>query len=139
MEMSVDNQPSGTLFGQTLPVGDFQAAIYAQVLTTLGASTCNLFCSKNAPALGSKGGNNYTRTKVPELDTILLKADGELDDGELVKLTKEASKVAAEHMISLPIDPLPNILLWSDKIVGPVADNGLLGPFWNMNLWGVRA
>jgi hypothetical protein len=39
-------------------------------------------------------------------------------------------------MISLPLDPLPNILLWSN-VVGPVDDNGILGPFHNMNEWGL--
>ena len=47
------------------------------------------------------------------------------------------SKIAASNMVNLPIDPLPNILLWNNKILGPIGDNGVLGPFFNMNLWGV--
>jgi peptide/nickel transport system substrate-binding protein len=139
MEMGVDNLKAGDLFGSALPKGDFQAAIYAQVLTTLGPSTCNLFCTKNSNPIGQSGGNNYTRTKIPALDAQLLKMDGELDEAALVTEGKAASKLAAENVISLPIDPLPTILLWSTKIVGPVADNALLGPWWNMNLWGVTS
>ena len=63
--------------------------------------------------------------------------DGELDDSALQSEGKDAQKIAAENMVNLPIDPLPNILLWNNKVLGPVGDNGVLGPFWNMNLWGV--
>lgn len=140
MDMQVDNQKAGDLFGKSLPTGDFQAAIYAQVLTSLQSSNCNLFCSKNLSPIGKSGGNNYTRTNIPALDKELLQADAELDDAKLIEVGKAASKISAENVISLPLDPLPTILLWnSDKIVGPVEDNALMGPFWNMNLWGVKA
>ncbi|MDP1794220.1 MAG: ABC transporter substrate-binding protein [Acidimicrobiales bacterium] len=140
MEMTVDNTTAGDLFGKRLPEGNFQSAIYAQVLTTLQGSTCNLFCSKNLSPIGKTGGNNYTRTNVPALDAALLKADSSLDEDELSKAGKEASKVSADNVISLPLDPLPTILLWnSSKIVGPVRDNAVLGPWWNINTWGVRS
>ncbi|MEO7555742.1 MAG: ABC transporter substrate-binding protein [Acidimicrobiales bacterium] len=137
IEMAIDNTKAGTLFGELLPVGDFQAAIYAQVLTTLGPSNCNIECTKNSKPLGEKGGNNYTRTSVAELDKLLEQADGELDDAKLTELVKKADKVTADNVIDLPIDPLPTILLWSDKVVGPIDDSGILGPFYNMNEWGV--
>ncbi len=137
IDMQVDNAKAGDLFGQLLPVGDFQAAIYAQVLTTLQSSICNITCSQNSSPIGQKGGNNFQRTSVPELDSVLTKMDGELDTSAAQSEGKEAQKIAADNMINLPIDPLPNILLWNNKVQGPVGDNGILGPFWNMNLWGV--
>ncbi len=140
MEMTVDNIKAGDLFGKALPTGDFQAAIYAQVLTSLQASTCNLFCSKNMGPIGQSGGNNYTRTSIAALDAQLKKTDGELDESKLAEAGKAASKISADNVISLPIDPLPTILLWdSSKIVGHVEDNALAGPFVNMNTWGVRS
>ena len=58
----------------------------------------------------------------------------------LAEAGKAASKISADNVISIPLDPLPTIFLWnSDKIVGPLEDNALMGPFWNMNLWGVKA
>jgi peptide/nickel transport system substrate-binding protein len=136
IDMQIDNAKAGDMFGQVLPTGDFQAAVFAQVLTTLQASTCNLLCFSNAHPIGQAGGNNYTRTNIPDLDTVLHKMDGELDDATLQDLGKQASKIEADHMASLPIDPLPDILLWSN-VVGPVADNSVLGPFYNMNEWGI--
>ncbi len=130
--MTVDNIKAGDLFGTALPTGDFQSAIYAQQLTTLQASTCNLFCSANSSPIGQSGGNNYTRTKVADLDTTLTSMDGELDSQKLTDEGKKASGISADNVISLPIDPLPDILLWSNKVVGPIDDNGVLGPFWNI-------
>jgi peptide/nickel transport system substrate-binding protein len=137
IDMQAATSKSGDLFGQILPVGDFQAAIYAQVLTSLQPSICNITCSQNAAPIGQKGGNNYQRTSVPELDTVLTKMDGELDTSAAMSEGKQAQQIAASNMINLPIDPLPNILLWNNKVQGPVSDNGILGPFWNMNQWGV--
>ena len=42
-------------------------------------------------------------------------------------------------MITLPLDPLPNILLWSKGVVGPVSDNAVMGPFWNIEEWGIAS
>ena len=41
----------------------------------------------------------------------------------------------AADQVSLPLDPLPNIILWSDRIGGPVGDNPVVSMFWNMNEW----
>ena len=61
--MTINNQRSGDLFGDQLPKGDFQIALYAQVLTSLYPSGCNLFCSKNIPTAANQfSGNNWTRT-----------------------------------------------------------------------------
>ena len=39
--------------------------------------------------------------------------------------------------MSFPLDPLPNILLWSNNIEGDVADNPIHGPFNMMHTWGL--
>ena len=105
IDMQIDNQKAGDLFGEQLPAGDFQAAIYAQVLTTLGPSTCNILCSDNSSPIGQSGGNNYTRTNIPDLDTVLHKMDGELDDAKLMDEGKQASQIEADHMVTLPDRP----------------------------------
>ncbi len=138
IDLKVDNLKAGDLFGTALPTGDFQLAIYAQNLTSLGDTSCTLFCSKNMKPIGQKGGNNYTRTSIPDLDTQLLASEIELDTSKLSDELHKAGKIMADNMVSLPIDPLPNILLWSDKIVGPVVGNGVMGPFANMNEWGLQ-
>jgi len=140
IDMRIDNAEAGDLFGDILPKGDFDAGIYAQVLTGITPGLCNLFCAKNIPsASNDNSGQNWTRTNVPSMDPYLEKVDGSLDESVRKESGKQAMDIAAENVISLPIDPLPNILLWNTKVVGPISDNAILGPFWNINQWGVKA
>jgi peptide/nickel transport system substrate-binding protein len=139
-DMKIDNQVSSDLFGDQLPKGDFHIAVYAQVLTAVTVGQCSLFCSKNIPdAANEFSGQNWTRTNVPELDPILEQLDRELDETEQANLGKQADKIQAENMVSLPFDPLPNILIWNDTVKGAVSDNPVLGPFWNLNTLGVQS
>jgi peptide/nickel transport system substrate-binding protein len=135
--MSIVTRPAGDLFGQDLPGGDFDAALYASGLTALVPGLCSQFCSKNIP--GPKNGNSgqdWTRTNVPELDTQLDLVDTSLDAAAGMAAAKEGDKIMADNMVTLPLDPLPDILIWSKKVVGPVIDNSILGMFWNINEWG---
>ena len=138
-DMKIQNAEAGDLFGDILPKGDFDAGIYAQVLTSLTPSNCSLFCSKNIPTSANQfSGQNWTRTNVAPLDKQLEIIDSNLDENARMAAGKAADGIMADSVVSLPIDPLPNILLFSTKVVGPIDDNAVLGPFWNINEWGVK-
>jgi peptide/nickel transport system substrate-binding protein len=140
IEMEISLQDANALFGDQLPKGDFQIGLYAQVLTFVKAGQCNLFCSKNIPApANDNSGQNWTRTNVPELDPLLETIDTSLDEAEQQEAGAEADRIQAENMVSLPLDPLPNILIWSNDVVGPIGDNPVLGPFQNSHEWGVTS
>jgi peptide/nickel transport system substrate-binding protein len=140
IDMQIDNHKAGDLFGDILPKGDFQAGLYAQVLTSLGPNTCNLFCIKNIPtAENNFSGNNWTRTNVADLDTQAQAIDTGLDESARMAAGKKADDLVADNAASIPLDPLPNILLWANKVVGPVQDNAPMGPFFNMQEWGVTS
>jgi len=51
---------------------------------------------------------------------------------------KQADDIMSANQVTLPLDPLPDIVIWSKKLVGPIGDNSIEGPFWNMNQWGVN-
>ena len=139
MNMTINNQKSGDLFGDQLPKGDFQVALYAGVLTSLSPAACNNFCSKNIPTAPKFSGQNWTRTNIPAADPFLTKMDESLDQDERIEASKKAEPLLADSNTVLPLDPLPNVFLWSDKIVGPVEDNAVLGPLWNAHEWGLKA
>ena len=70
-EITINNAKAGDLFGQILPKGDYQLALYAQVLTNLEPGNCSLFCSKNIPTEANGNvGQNWQRVNIPELDTL---------------------------------------------------------------------
>lgn len=132
-EMTTDNAKAGDLFGKLLPDGDYQAALYAQGVTFPDPSLSNTFLSTNIPtAENGNTGQNWTRTNIPELDPLVSAIDTELDPAKRIADAKAADKVLADSATSLPLDPLPNILLSSSKVTGLV-DNAVLGPFFSLN------
>ncbi|MGH9280782.1 MAG: ABC transporter substrate-binding protein [Acidimicrobiales bacterium] len=138
--VTINNQRSGDLFGDQLPKGDFQMALFATVLTTFYPANCNLFCSKNVPtAANGFSGQNRTRTSVAELDTHYGRVEAELDEQAAQAANKKGDEALAASVPILPLVLLPNILLTSTKIVGQVESNPIQGPFWTMWSWGLQA
>ena len=136
--LTIANQEAGQLFGTTLPAGDYVLSLYAQVATSLQPGLCTIFCSTNIPtAANGNSGQNWQRVKTAA-DAPLLQVDTNLNDAARMSNGKKADKILAEEQVSLPLDPLPNVLLWSKQIVGPVHDDPILGMFGNLNEWGLK-
>jgi len=127
------------LFGKVGPQGTFDIALFAQQVTTIVPGLCAQFCSKNIPTSSNNNtGNNWYRYSSKDADTQLETVDNSLDQDAQKTAAKKGDQILAGDMASLPLDPLPDILLWSKRIVGPVADQAVLGMFWNINEWGCK-
>jgi len=138
-EMKIKTQDAGVLFGKTGPSGDFEMTLFAQVATGPEPGNCSIFCSVNIPTAANGGsGTNWTRTNVPGLDELLTKIDIEIDPVLRIQYSKEADLLTGLSATSIPLDPLPNTLIYRNSIRGPVADNATMGVFWNMNLWTLK-
>ena len=112
---------------KTCRTGDYEAALYASGLTALTPGLCTQFCSKNIPGpANSNSGQDWTRTNIPELDTQLDLVDTSLDAATGMAAAKKGDQIMAENMVTLPLDPLPDILIWSKKVVG--SGTGQLDP-----------
>jgi peptide/nickel transport system substrate-binding protein len=135
IEIEFVTQEAGALFGEQLPNGDFQVALYANVATAIQPGMCVLMCAKNFPP----DGQNFTRTDVPEAEAALTVLETSLVEAERTEAGIEVQNIFAENMVSLPLDPLPNILLWSEKVEGDVSDHPIFGPFLNMHTWSVAS
>jgi peptide/nickel transport system substrate-binding protein len=137
-EMTIANQPAAELFGTTLISGDYEVALYAQVATGLQPGLCAIFCSVNIPTPANDfRGQNWQRVSTAADAPLNLVATS-LDDAARRAAGSEADQILAEEQVSLPLDPLPNVLLWSKRIVGPVQDDPVLGMFANVHEWGLK-
>ncbi|MDF0513915.1 ABC transporter substrate-binding protein [Agromyces sp. H3Y2-19a] len=137
-EMDIKSVTPADLFGTIAPEGDFQAGLWAIVDTfpepTLSAS----FTSTNIPSeANGYSGINFFRADIPELDGLLAQVDDELDQDARVAASIEADRLIAEEVPSIPIDTVPNVLLWNQKVGGPLSINPVEGPFWNLAAWGL--
>jgi peptide/nickel transport system substrate-binding protein len=134
--LTVDNKDANSLFGQILPAGNFQLGLYADVVTDLDPGLCATFCAKNIPtAANSTSGQNYTRTSIPTLDPLLETVDSNTTDAARVQASKAADRILADQQVTLPLDPLPNIGVWSNRIGGVHGDNPVFAIFWNLSQW----
>ena len=138
-DMKIQTVEAGDLFGEQLPSGDYQMALYSAVATTPDPGLCVIFCSTNIPsAENDNSGLNCTGTKVAGLDPLLEQVDTQAVAATRIKLSKQADLLIGKSMTSLPLDPLPNILLYKNSIKGQVQDNAVMGPFARMNYWTLK-
>ena len=137
-DMSISAVTPADLFGTIAPEGDFQAGLWALVDTFADPTLSSTFSSVNIPSEeNGYSGINFYRTSIPELDPLLAQVDSELDTDARIALSKEADAIIAQNVPSLPLDTVPNVLLWSEKIGGPLEINPVEGPFWNLAAWGL--
>jgi peptide/nickel transport system substrate-binding protein len=136
-KMAINFRAAGDLFGKDLPNGAFDVSLFANGLTSLTPGQCTSFCSKNIPGPSNQqSGQNYYRVSIPALDPLLSAVDTSLNDSLRRTDAAQADDIMANAQVTLPLDPLPDILIWSKKVVGPVKDNSINGMFWNINEWG---
>ncbi len=134
-KLEIKNKSADDLFGKIIPSGNYQLAIYGQSATTINPGLCSVLCTKNIPKPPKNTGNNLSRVSVPAADPLLEQVETDTVTANRIAASKQADRLLAADQVSLPLDPLPNIALWSDRISGPVGDNPILSMFWNMNEW----
>jgi peptide/nickel transport system substrate-binding protein len=138
-DMTIKNTSADNLFGVTLPGGDYQATIYTASLTGITPGLCSVFCTENIPGPSNdNSGQNWSWVSIPAADTQMRIVDSSLDDSARRVAGAKADDVLADNNVALPLDPLPDILIWSNKVVGPISDNPIEGMFWNIDQWGVK-
>lgn len=137
-EMTINSVTPADLFGTIAPEGDFQSGLWAIVDTFPDPTLSSSFLSTNIPSADNGySGINFYRVSIPELDPLLSQVDTELDVEKRIALSHEADAIIAENVPSLPLDTVPLVLLWSEKIGGPLEINPVEGPFWNLAAWGL--
>ncbi|MGN7949235.1 ABC transporter family substrate-binding protein [Microbacterium sp. 22215] len=137
-EMTIDQVTPADLFGMIAPQGDFQAGLWALVDTFPDPTLSSTFSSVNIPSeANGYSGINFYRTDIEGLDDLLGQVDSEVDPDARIAVSHEADALIAENVPSLPLDAVPNVLLWSDTVGGPLQINPVEGPFWNLAEWGL--
>ncbi|TQK68664.1 ABC transporter substrate-binding protein [Nocardioides sp. SLBN-35] len=138
-EMSIHNTTPSELFAKTAPNGDFQAALYTLIDTfPEPLNLSSTFLSANAPSEANGfSGINFGRVDVDGLDAVLEQIDSETDASARVAASKKADQMLADAVPAIPLDVVPNVLLWSERLGGPISINPSEGPFWNLEEWGI--
>jgi len=135
IDMVIQTEKAGQLFGKRLPAGDFQFGLYAQTPSSASPVLCNLFCTDSIPGpANDNSGINYSRTNSPAVDKAYREADGEPDPTKRKALSDQGQQALADDFTSLPIDAFPDIVAYNPaKVGGPVLHNFGFGPWYNVN------
>ncbi len=127
------------LFGKNVPKGQFTIALYTSVGTP-DPGLCVIFCSQNIPTKANGYvGQNATRTRSAEVDRVWGAVDRELDVDARTALVKQGQEILANEVVSIPLFQQPDIFVYDgSRIGGPLEDNTVMGPFWNMERWTLK-
>ena len=84
-------------------------------------------------------GQNYTRLASAAIDSPWEQADREIDTARRVTSVKQGQVAVADEAVSIPLYQLPTVFVWDgDEIGGPLQDNTVEGPFWNLEEWFLK-
>jgi peptide/nickel transport system substrate-binding protein len=138
-DLQIKNASADVLFSKMIPKGRFGVGLYAQVGTP-DPGLCVVFCSKNIPSKQNGfSGMNYTRLASTAIDAPWAAADTELDSAKRVSSVKQGQSALADEAVSIPLFQLPTVFVYdANKIGGPVHDNTVEGPFYNLEQWFLK-
>jgi peptide/nickel transport system substrate-binding protein len=137
-DMKIKNTKIDNLLDQ-MSVGDYQVTLLGQSLTSITPGLCTVLCTENIPGPeNDNSGNNWSFASVPEADVQMRIVDTSLDDEARKAAAAKADDILADHNVALPLDPMPDILIWNKKVVGPISDNPIESMFWNIDQWGIK-
>ena len=135
-KLNIANKSADDLFGTILGSGKYQLMIYGSSGTSVNPGLCSILCTSNIPTKANdQTGNNLSRVSVPAADPLLAQVDTDSNEPTRIAASKQADQLLAADQVSLPLDPLPNIAMWSTRLSGPIGDNPILSMFWNMHEW----
>lgn len=134
--VKIANVSGADLFSSVAPQGDFEVGLWTIIDTVpqpgLGAS----FQSDAIPSeKNGFSGINFTRSNISGADDLLTTVSRSTNENERIAASFEAEKLIAEAVPGIPIDTVPNIVMTSDRVNGPIEINPAEGPFWNLEKW----
>ncbi|GAA1023838.1 peptide-binding protein [Acrocarpospora pleiomorpha] len=136
--MDIKNTTAADLFGKKTPAGDFEMGLWTLVDYFPDPGLDASFDSAAIPTeANGNSGINFMRAKVTGLDDLLDEVATELDDEARKAASVKADELIAAEVPSIPVSAVPNILLWGDKVGGPISINPAEGPWWNLEQWGL--
>jgi peptide/nickel transport system substrate-binding protein len=123
--------PSGTVFGQVLPSGDWDVFLFTwQASPSSSATSFALY--------GCGGDQNYMNYCNRRASSLLQKAQFTPDAKQRADLLNRAESIMAEDVPSVPMFVRPGFLINNKKVSGTVINPTNQGSTWNIHTWTVQ-
>ncbi len=124
--------PSGTVFGQILPSGDWDIFMF----TWQGSPTSSATSFGNYGCGGDQNYMNYCNKKV---SAMLQKAQFTPDAQKRADLLNKAEALMVDDVPSVPMFVRPGFLINNKKLTGTVINPTNQGSTWNIEKWTMSA
>jgi len=124
--------PSGTVFGQVLPSGDWDLFLFTwQASPTSSATSFGLY--------GCGGDQNYMNYCNTKASSLLQKAQFTPDAKRRADMLNRAEVIMANDVPSIPMFVRPGFLINNRKVSGAIINPTNQGSTWNLQNWTVAA
>jgi peptide/nickel transport system substrate-binding protein len=124
--------PSGTVFGQILPSGDWDIFMF----TWQGSPTSS---ATSFGTYGCGGDQNYMNYCNKKVSAMLQKAQFTPDAKARADILNKAEVIMAEDVPSVPMFVRPGFLINNKRVSGTIINPTNQGSTWNVHTWTVRA
>jgi peptide/nickel transport system substrate-binding protein len=124
--------PSGTVFGQILPSGDWDIFMF----TWQGSPTSS---ATSFGTYGCGGDQNYMNYCNKKVSSMLQKAQFTPDPKTRADLLNRAEAIMADDVPSVPMFVRPGFLINNKKVSGTIINPTNQGSTWNIEKWTVSA
>jgi peptide/nickel transport system substrate-binding protein len=124
--------PSGTVFGQVLPSGDWDIFMF----TWQGSPTSS---ATSFGTYGCGGDQNYMNYCNPKVSKMLQKAQFTPDPKTRANLLNKAEAIMVDDVPSVPMFVRPGFLINNKKVSGTIINPTNQGSTWNLQTWKVTA
>jgi len=123
--------PSGTVFGQVLPSGDWDVFLFTWQASPASSAT-------SFALYGCGGDQNYMNYCNRRASSLLQKAQFTPDAKQRADLLNRAESIMAEDVPSVPMFVRPGFLINNKKVSGTVINPTNQGSTWNVHTWTVQ-
>jgi peptide/nickel transport system substrate-binding protein len=135
IKLNVTIHPASQFFGTTLPNTDFDLGEYAWVGGPDPSGFDSIYQCYNAQA--NTGGSNYKRYCNKKVDSLIKKADVNLNKPKRLAQTELTGKILANQISVIPLYQSPSIFVYKKALKGASKSNNPTaeGPTWNLEQW----
>jgi len=124
--------PSGTVFGQVLPSGDWDLFLFTwQASPTSSATSFGLY--------GCGGDQNYMNYCNTKASSLLQKAQFTPNAKQRATMLNRAEEIMVDDVPSIPMFVRPGFLINNKRISGTIINPTNQGSTWNVQSWTVAA
>jgi peptide/nickel transport system substrate-binding protein len=136
LKIQIQNYPAATLFGTTLPKGEFDISEFAWVLSPFASANQSIYCSYTNAELC---GNNWDHYANPQVDSLFNQATSGTNATADAALYNQIDALLWKDAVTLPLFEQPQLFGWSSKYGNIIPNTSSVGVPWNGNAWGVKA